>query len=166
LTDGLDASADDLAAVTHQLGRAPAGRFRVVVRRPDGTPAVIENAPWLVDGTPMPTTLWLVAPVLVRLVAPRVGGGGGGRLAPAAPPAALADAHDAYAARRDALLDGRAGPAPSGGVGGTRYGVKCLHAHLANHLCGFADPVGELVARELDVGELVPPPPVRDRLSP
>jgi hypothetical protein len=165
LTDGLDASADDLAAVTHQLGRAPAGRFRVVVRRPDGRPAVIENAPWLADGTPMPTTLWLVDHDLVRQVATLESEGGVRRLEHAVDPAELAAAHVAYAARRDALLDGRAGPAPSGGVGGTRYGVKCLHAHLANHLCGFADPVGELVARELDLGELVPPPPVRDRLS-
>jgi uncharacterized protein len=88
------------------------------------------------------------------------------RLERAVDPTALAGAHDAYAARRDALLDGRAGPAPTGGVGGTRHGVKCLHAHLANYLCGFADPVGERVADEIDFGELVPMPPVRDRLSP
>ena len=33
-------------------GRVPAGAFTVAVRRPDGTPAVIENAPLLDDGTP------------------------------------------------------------------------------------------------------------------
>ena len=41
-----------------------------------------------------------------------------------------------------------------GGVGGTRVGVKCLHAHLANYLAGFEDPVGALVALEVDVPEL------------
>ena len=33
--------------------------------------------------------------------------------------------------------------------------MKCLHAHLANFLVGADDPVGELVAREVDVPELV-----------
>ncbi|MBU6516198.1 MAG: DUF501 domain-containing protein, partial [Acidobacteria bacterium] len=41
-----------------------------------------------------------------------------------------------------------------GGVGGTRVGVKCLHAHLANHLAGNDDPVGRLVADEVGVPEL------------
>ena len=34
------------------------------------------------------------------------------------------------------------GPRPHGGVGGTRTGVKCLHAHYAWHLAGGDDPVG------------------------
>jgi hypothetical protein len=42
-----------------------------------------------------------------------------------------------------------AGPAPSGGVGGTRQGVKCLHAHYAWHLAGGDDPVGRWVAAQL-----------------
>jgi exopolyphosphatase/guanosine-5'-triphosphate,3'-diphosphate pyrophosphatase len=33
-----------------------------------------------------------------------------------------------------------------GGVGGTKRGVKCLHAHYANHLAGGFDPVGAHVA--------------------
>ncbi|RPJ13720.1 MAG: DUF501 domain-containing protein [Actinobacteria bacterium] len=38
-------------------------------------------------------------------------------------------------------------PAPhpaeaQGGVGGTRRGLKCLHAHYANHLAGGDDEVG------------------------
>jgi hypothetical protein len=47
------------------------------------------------------------------------------------------------------------GVQPSGGVGGTRVGVKCLHAHLANYLVGAHDPVGELVAHEVTLPELV-----------
>ena len=67
-------------------------------------------------------------------------------------PAALAQAHARYAAARDALLpEDRDGPRPSGGVGGTRQGVKCLHAHLAWWLAGGDDPVGAWVAEHLEV---------------
>jgi hypothetical protein len=34
-------------------------------------------------------------------------------------------------------------------------GVKCLHAHLANYLAGNDDPVGQLVAGEVAVPDLV-----------
>ena len=40
---------------------------------------------------------------------------------------------------------------PSGGVGGTRQGVKCLHAHYAWHLAGGDDPVGRWVAAQLAI---------------
>ncbi len=45
-------------------------------------------------------------------------------------------------------------PRPTGGVGGTRRGVKCLHAHLAWWLVGGDDPVGRWVADRLDLPEL------------
>jgi len=54
------------------------------------------------------------------------------------------------AAERDAALPpGWQGPRPTGGVGGTRVGVKCLHCHYAEHLAGAADPVGRWVADQL-----------------
>ncbi|MEL7210300.1 MAG: DUF501 domain-containing protein, partial [Actinomycetota bacterium] len=142
--------ATDVDAVTALLGRAPRGRFEVVVRRPDGTPRVILNAPLLDDGTPMPTRFWLVDPDDQR----RIGGleaAGGVRGAEAAvDPETLADAHRRYAAERDAAVPaGHDGPRPAGGVGGTRTGVKCLHAHYAWHLAGGDDPVGEWVAERL-----------------
>jgi hypothetical protein len=165
LTDGLVATDEDLAAVTAQLGRTPAGRFKVVVRRLDGTPVVILNAPRLEDGTPMPTLLWLVDPGLVREVARIESQGGARRFERLVDADELQRAHDDYAARRAALLDDERAPAPSGGVGGTRRGVKCLHAHLANFLAGAEDPVGRLVAVEVDVTGLVPPAPPRDRLT-
>ena len=60
---------------------------------------------------------------------------------------AIAAAHAAYASERDAeILPGHTGPKPSGGVGGTRTGVKCLHAHYAYHLAGGDDAVGRWVA--------------------
>src|SRR4029450_4351884 len=58
-------------------------------------------------------------------------------------PAAVAAAHARYAAERDAALPpGHRGPRPSGGVGGTRTGIKCLHAHYAWHLAGGDHPGG------------------------
>lgn len=126
------------------------------MRRADGSPVVIANAPLLDDGTPMPTTYWLVDPGLREAVS-RLESTGGVRQAEAAvDPAALRAAHRRYAAARDALLPAdHPGPRPSGGVGGTRRGVKCLHAHLAWWLAGGDDPVGEWVARRL---ALVRPP--------
>src|SRR3954471_14177157 len=140
----------DVAALTELLGRPPMGEFEVVTRAADGGPEVIRNAPLLDDGTPMPTRYWLVDRDLVRRVS-RIEGDGGGRAAEAEIPAGdIRRAHDAYAAERDAALPaGHTGPRPHGGVGGTRVGVKCLHAHYAHYLAGGDDPVGVWVARRL-----------------
>jgi hypothetical protein len=136
--------------VTLLLGRTPAGKFTVVARRPDGEPTVIENEPVLRDGTPMPTRFWLVDPDL-RAQVGRLEAGGGVRQAEAeVDDARLAAAHRRYAEQRDAQIPaGWDGPRPSGGVGGTRHGVKCLHAHLAWWLAGGDDPVGDWVAMRL-----------------
>lgn len=140
----------DEMAVGLLLGRPPQGDFEVAVRAPGGGPAVIRNSPLLADGTPMPTRYWLVDEELRRAVS-RLEASGGVRQAEAAvDPAALAEAHRRYAAERDrALPPGHTGPRPSGGVGGTRKGVKCLHAHYAWYLAGGDDPVGRWVAERL-----------------
>lgn len=140
----------DVAALTVLLGRAPRGNFDIVVRDPAGAPMVIRNSPLLGDGTPMPTRFWLVDPALVMRVA-RVESAGGVRAAEAAvDPEELQAAHDRYARERDAAVPaGHEGPRPHGGVGGTRRGVKCLHAHYAWYLAGGDDPVGRWVAAAL-----------------
>lgn len=144
------ASDEDRRAVAALLGREPEAELVVVRRRLDGTPSVIENAPFLADGTPMPTRYWLVDPE-VREAVSRLEAAGGVRMAQAAvDPAALARAHARYAAERDALVPPtQTGPRPSGGVGGTRVGVKCLHAHVAWWLVGGDDPVGAWAAERL-----------------
>lgn len=136
----------DRAAVEVLLGRRPQGAFEVVRRAPDGTPMVIRNAPLLDDDTPMPTRYWLVDPELRRLVGTLESSGGVRRSDAEVDAAALVAAHAAYAAERDgALPPGYEGPRPYGGVGGTRQGVKCLHAHYAYYLVGGDDPVGRWV---------------------
>jgi uncharacterized protein len=142
--------AADRVRVTSLLGRPPQGAFVVVVRDDAGEPAVIRNDPLLDDGTPMPTRYWLVGRA-DRLAVGRLESQGGVRAAEAdVDHGALTLAHAAYAAERDAHLPpGWSGPRPSGGVGGTRAGVKCLHAHYAWYLAGGDDPVGRWVAARL-----------------
>jgi hypothetical protein len=143
---------DDDEAVAALLGRDPGGNFVVVVRSPDGAPMVIENDPFLRDGTPMPTRYWLVDPEL-RAEVGRLEAAGGVREAERqVDAAALAESHRRYGAARDALIPPEwTGPRPSGGVGGTRAGVKCLHAHLAWWMAGGDDPVGSWVAQRLEL---------------
>jgi len=140
----------DREEITRRLGRPPQGAFEVAVRDDDGAPMVIRNAPLLDDGTPMPTRFWLVDP-LVRSAIGRLESTGGVRRAEAEiDPAVIAAAHDRYGAERDlALPADHDGPCPSGGVGGTRQGVKCLHAHYAWFLAGGDDPVGRWIDDQL-----------------
>jgi exopolyphosphatase/guanosine-5'-triphosphate,3'-diphosphate pyrophosphatase len=60
---------------------------------------------------------------------------------------ALLDAHRSYAEDRAVDLPEAVG---DGGVGGTRRGVKCLHAHYAYHLAGGVDPIGRWVAEQVE----------------
>ena len=142
---------DDVAAVRELIGRSPRGSFEVVVRGADGTPVVVRNAPLLDDGEPMPTRYWLVGKHEVRSISQLESGGAVRRAEAEIDPQRIADAHARYAAERDAALPANhTGPRPHGGVGGTRTGVKCLHAHYAWFLAGGDDPVGAWVAEQLE----------------
>ncbi|MFM8312306.1 MAG: DUF501 domain-containing protein [Ilumatobacteraceae bacterium] len=146
-------SATDIERVAALIGRAPQGAFDIVVRSDDGDPVVLRNEPLLFDGTPMPTRYWLVGALESRLVGQLESAGGVRRAEAEVDPALVAGAHARYAAERDAALPAdHVGPRPSGGVGGTRTGVKCLHAHYAWHLAGGDDPVGRWVEHCLTTG--------------
>ena len=139
--------------MTELLGRPPSVDYLVVVTEADGSPVVIRNEPLTHDGRPMPTRYWLVG-AAQRAAVSRLESEGGVRRAEAeVNPLSLEDAHGRYAAERDAALPpGWDGPKPSGGVGGTRRGVKCLHAHYAWYLAGGDDPVGRWVSDRLAGG--------------
>jgi uncharacterized protein len=146
------ANETDVAAVTRQLGRKPQGRFSVVVRDAHGEPVVIKNAPLLDDGTPMPTLYWLTGPEQIRVIGQLESAGGVDEAEAAVDPEALQAAHDRYANERDALFGDATDEhvvRPTGGVAGTRRGVKCLHAHYAYLLAGGDDPVGNWVSAQL-----------------
>ncbi len=151
------ASEADVASVTQLLGRAPRGAFSVMVRDANNMPVVIRNAPRLYDGTPMPTLYWLVGHEQIRDIGHLESQGGVNQAESEVDADALVAAHQRYADERDALLveidadrkDAAELPRPSGGVGGTRQGVKCLHAHYAYLLAGGDDPVGEWIVTKL-----------------
>jgi hypothetical protein len=147
---GRGADNADHDAVSALLGRPPTARFAVVVRDDAGGPLVIRNEPFLTNGTPMPTRYWLVGADAVRAVSRLEAAGGVREATDAVDPTALAAAHTRYAVERDAAVaPGHPGPRPAGGIGGTRRGVKCLHAHYAWFLAGGDDPVGRWVADRL-----------------
>ncbi len=126
------------------------GVFEVVVRRHDGSPVVLSNEPLLDNGRPMPTRFWMADRALSKVIGRLESDGGVNRAEREIPAAAIAATHAASEAERNARIPAdHVGPRPSGGVGGTRLGVKCLHAHYANYLAGMPDVVGEWVQREL-----------------
>jgi exopolyphosphatase/guanosine-5'-triphosphate,3'-diphosphate pyrophosphatase len=150
-------SAAEREAVAHQLGREPTTTFEVAARcvEPGGAsthPLVIRNHPVDPDGNPFPTLFWLTCPEAVKAVSRVESTGEIGRLNGRFDHddefrASVERAHAEYALER-AREHGPAGA--WGGVGGTRTGVKCLHAHYANHLAGGDDPIGRLVAHAVE----------------
>jgi len=148
--DPHDHDPNDHDTVAELLGRVPQSEFDVVVRDPEGEPVVLRNAPFLHDGTPMPTRYWLAGKDATRRVSQLEADGGVRRAEAEIPAGDVAAAHARYEAERDAAIpEDHTGPRPSGGVAGTREGVKCLHAHYAYHLAGGDDPVGRWVAARL-----------------
>jgi hypothetical protein len=149
--------AADREAVARQFGRDPTTRFEVVARcaEPDGVsahPLVIRNHPVDAEGRPFPTLFWLTCPEAVKAVSRLESTGEIGRLNRLFEEdpefrAAVERAHEEYARERGRAHE----PAGEwGGVGGTRTGVKCLHAHYASHLAGGDDVVGRMVAERVE----------------
>ena len=122
-----------------------------------GLPTVIRVPPVLDDGTPFPTLFWLTCPELRRRVSGLESEGGvrafqARRRSDPMLAQACDEADAAYAEERDALVPpGHEGPRPTGGVGGTHGGVKCLHAHVAHFLAGRPNPIGAEVAAAIGV---------------
>ena len=133
----------DAEVVARLLSREPEGPYAVVVRRAEtGVPAVIACWPFMGGTTPMPTLFWLLDPALAREVSVVESAGAVRQARSAVDAGELTEAHRRYQVLRDSLVPGdHAGARPSGGIGGTRQGVKCLHAHMAWHLVGAGDPV-------------------------
>ncbi|MEA3510340.1 MAG: DUF501 domain-containing protein [Actinomycetota bacterium] len=147
---------DDRSVVEAQIGRPPRSAIDATDRCHLGLPIVITVPPLLDDDTPFPTLYWLTCPLASKRIG-RIEAGGGVRRAEilVAEDSGLSDRHAAAAERyrstRDAMIpDGYSGHQPSGGVGGTGPGVKCLHAHYADTAAGNDNPVGEWTAEQIE----------------
>jgi exopolyphosphatase/guanosine-5'-triphosphate,3'-diphosphate pyrophosphatase len=141
----------DLEILTEQLGRVPSIRFGVIVRCHGGHPLVIRNHHFDTNGDPFPNLYWLTCPEVSKAVSRLESEGAIGELnrrfdADADFARAVERAHEEYARERARNF---AEAELWGGVGGTRKGIKCLHAHLANHLAGGDDPIGYWVASRI-----------------
>lgn len=146
----------DRQVVAVQIGRKPRSVVDVVARCQLGLPTVIKVPPHLDDGTPFPTTYWLTCPLASRRIG-RLEAAGGVKKADqriSSEPefaAAYAAAMERYRTERTQLIGADVpGPVPTGGVAGSRGGVKCLHAHYADHVAGNENPVGAGVAAEIE----------------
>lgn len=142
---------DDRVVIETQIGRPLRAPSEVVARCHLGLPVVVRVPPHLDDGTPFPTLYWLTCPLAATRIGRLEAGGGVRRMESKAASdpafgAALEAAHRDYAAERDSRVTRDDSPRPVGGVGGTRKGVKCLHAHYAHHAAGGDNPVGQVVA--------------------
>jgi hypothetical protein len=143
-------SADDRKVIEVQIGRPIRAASEVVARCHLGLPVVVRVPPLLDDGTPFPTLYWLTCPLATTRVGRLEGAGGVKRMErrlEVDPGFAelFEQANSSYESERDSYLPAGSSPRPSGGVGGTRAGVKCLHAHYAHAKAGGDNPVGELV---------------------
>ena len=164
-------------AIAAQLGRPLRAVSTPLVRCHLGLPVVIEVPPVLDDGTPFPTRYWLSCPLAVRRVA-RIESRGDIAIIEAralADPVfeqRLAEAHERYRVERDELIPEGALHRPSGGVAGASFGVKCLHAHYADHAAGAVapaprdNPVGQLVAAEIEPLDCSVPCVIDDHRNP
>jgi hypothetical protein len=137
-----------------QIGRPLRARSVVLRRCNLGLPIVAEVPPILDTGEPFPTSYWLTCPLARRRIARIEGRGGVGAMQAAieadrALGEALAAAHMRYAAERDARLPAHVRHRPSGGVGGSSGGVKCLHAHYADSAAGNDNPIGRQVQAQI-----------------
>lgn len=120
------------------------------MRTKHGDPVVLRNSPLLPDGTPMPTLYWLCGASETVQVGRLEATGAINRVEAELDGHEIAASHARYAVEREALIPAdHSGPKPFGGVGGTRIGVKCLHAHFGYWLAGGQDPVGQWVADKL-----------------
>jgi len=142
--------------IERQLGRTPRGLVAIAARCPHGRPAVVEQASYLDDGTPFPTTYYLTCRHAVRAISALEADGGVDRyerLITSDPDAAAsyrrgAELQAALRKPSPAMADG--GASLASGIGGTaRDGaVKCLHAHAAFALAQPGYTLGDAILAE------------------
>jgi len=141
-------TAEDIATVSHQLGRPARNVIGIAARCVCGAPTVVSTSPRLADGTPFPTLYYLSHPAATAAISTLEANGVmtelAARLEEPAMAEAYAAAHAAYLADREGIdhVEEIAGIS----AGGMPVRVKCLHA-LAGHALAAGpgvNPIGDL----------------------
>lgn len=151
-------TAQDVAAVSEQLGREARGVIGIAARTADGSPAVVATSPRLPDGSPFPTFYYLCHPEIVaaasRLEAAGVMAEFNDMLAEDEELRdAYARAHEQYIADREMV--GEVPELAGISAGGMPTRVKCLHALIGHALAAGpgVNPIGDLALKRTDFGE-------------
>lgn len=142
-------AAEDIAAVSEQLGREARGVVGIAARVSGGAPAVVATAPRLPDGSPFPTFYYLCHPEAVaaasRLEAAGVMVEFNDMLSGDADLRARYEAaHRSYIEDRDSV--GEVPEIAGVSAGGMPTRVKCLHALMGHALAAGpgVNPIGDL----------------------
>lgn len=143
-----------------QLSRPLTVDCQIVVKCPQGYPAVTENKPLDKEGRPFPTLYWLSCPLAVKKCAQLEAASlikkveqklqTDERLR-----TAFLKGVSAYQQRREQLAAEKKTALSEAflksGIGGSSnlLALKCLHAHLAHFLATGQNPVGEILFKQL-----------------
>ncbi len=144
-------TADDIEAVSQQLGRPARDVVGIAARCACGQPTVVSTKPRLTDGTPFPTFYYLTHPAATAAVSTLEAEG---RM-PALAALLEGDLAVVYRAAHEQYLADRAtfGEVPEiDGIsaGGMPDRVKCLHALVGHALAAGpgVNPIGDLALAE------------------
>lgn len=145
-----EATAQDLTAVSAQLGRPTRGTRAIAHRCPCGRPDVVQTVPRLADGTPFPTLYYLTCPRATAECSRLESAGLMKELAARLreDPELLfryQEAHDSYLATREGI--GHVPEIAGISAGGMPDRVKCLHVLLGHTLAAGpgVNPLGDEV---------------------
>ncbi|GHD50678.1 DUF501 domain-containing protein [Mycetocola manganoxydans] len=148
-------TADDIRAVSAQLGRPARNVVGIAARCVCGAPTVVSTAPRLDDGTPFPTFYYLTHPAATAAVstleATKVMNEYNDDLAAdEGLRAAYASAHDAYLADRESVAV--VPELANISAGGMPVRVKCLHALVGHALAAGpgVNPIGDRALARAD----------------
>ncbi len=135
--------------VEAQLDRSVRSDINVTTKCHFNLPVVIKVPPNLDDGTPFPTSYWLTCPMYNKKVGSLESHGMIKELDKQLKENKKLyelwnERQDSYKEERDSENKGDQ-IVPSGGVGGAKESIKCLHAHLADELATEKNAVGKIV---------------------
>lgn len=146
-------TADDIAAVSAQLGRPARNVIGIPARCVCGKPTVVATKPRLDDGTPFPTLYYLSHPAATAAVSTLEATG----VMPQLAAKLTGEVAEQYQAAHEAFLADREGievvPEIAGiSSGGMPTRVKCLHALVAHSLSAGpgVNPIGDLALELAD----------------